>query len=41
MGGKRENKEGDLNSTHMFPRVWGYKRRSDIEEGEIADVRVY
>jgi hypothetical protein len=41
MGGKRENKEGDLNSAHLLSRVLGYKRRNDIEEGKITDVRVY
>ena len=23
----------------MFPRVWGYKRRSDITKGDITEVR--
>lgn len=26
---------------HMFPRVSGYRRGSDIKEGDITEVRVY
>ena len=30
--GKCDNKEGDLNGAHPFPRVMGYKKGSDIME---------
>ena len=32
--------EGDLSCTHLFPRVLGYKRGSDMMEGDIMEVRV-
>ena len=41
MGGKYDNKEGDLIWEHPFPKVSGYKRGSDIKEGDITVVRVY
>ena len=41
IGGRCDNKEGGLNWEHMFPRVLGYKRRSDIIECDITDVKVY
>jgi hypothetical protein len=37
---KRVYKEGDLNRAYPHPRVSGYKRRSDITEGDIMEVRV-
>ena len=37
-GKKFDNKEGGLNWTQPFPRVWGYKRGSDITEGDIMEV---
>jgi hypothetical protein len=37
MGGKRDNKERDLNRKHPFPRVSIYKRRSDMKEVDITD----
>ena len=40
MGGKCDNMEGDFRQAHMFPRVWGYKRGSDVTEGDIMEVRV-
>ena len=36
MGGKRDNKEWDVNWEHPFPRVSGYKRRGDIKKVDIA-----
>ena len=39
--GKRDNEEGDLNWAHPFPRVWGYKKGSDVTESDISEVRVY
>ena len=41
MGGTCDNKKGDLNSAHMFCRVLGYKRGSDITKDDIAKIRVY
>jgi hypothetical protein len=41
MGGKRDNKEWDLNREPPFLRVSWYKRRSDIKEVDIMDFRVY
>ena len=41
MRGKCENKEGDLNWAHPFPRVLGFKRDNDIKEGDNTEVRVY
>ena len=38
MGGKYDNKEGYLNSAHLFPRVSRYKRGSDIMEGDHLEV---
>ena len=40
MGGKCDNKEGDLNWAHLFRRVLGHKRGSDITEYSII-CRVY
>ena len=37
MGGKCDNKKGDLNWEHPFPRIWEYKRGSDIKEGDIME----
>ena len=31
----------EINQEHPFPRVWGYKRRSDIKEVDIIKFRVY
>ena len=39
MGGNCDNKEGILWYEHPFPRVLGYKRGSDIKEGDITKVR--
>ena len=36
-----DNREWYLNREHMFPKVAGYKRRSDIKEVDIAERRVY
>ena len=36
-----DNEEGDLNKAYLFPRILGYKRRSDILEGGIIEVKVY
>jgi hypothetical protein len=41
VGEKCDNKEGDVNGAHPFPRVLGYLRGSDITEGDITEVRVY
>ena len=41
MGRKCDNKEGDLNWAHPFPRNSYYKKGSDITKGVITDVRVY
>ena len=41
MGGKCDNKKGDLNLEHPFSRVSGYKRGSGIKEGDITEVGVY
>ena len=41
MGGKYDNKEGDLNCAHPTSRVWEYKRGSDITKGGIMKVRVH
>ena len=38
MGGECDNKEGDLKWEHPVPRVSGYKRRSDVKEGDITEV---
>ena len=40
MGGNCDNEEGDLSSAHIFPGVLGYKRESDVTEGDITEVRV-
>ena len=37
MGEKGKNKEWDLNSKHPFPKVLGYKKRSDIKEIDIIE----
>ena len=39
--GYATTKEGDLNCTHPFPRVSGYKRGDDITKRDVTDVRVY
>jgi hypothetical protein len=39
-GRECDNKEGGLNWEHPLHRVLGYKRRSDVEEGDIIEVRV-
>jgi hypothetical protein len=41
MGGKRKNKEWDLNWDHLFSRVSEYKRRSDVKEVAIMKFIVY
>ena len=41
MGGKCDNKKGDLNWAHPLLRVLGYKRRNDINEGDITEGGVY
>lgn len=41
MGGKRNNSECDLNGDHLYPRVSGYERRSDIKDVNIMEFRVY
>ena len=41
MGGICDNKWGDLNWAHPFARIAGYKRRSDITEGDITEAEVY
>ena len=33
------NKEGDLNRAHSFPRVQGIRRDNDIIKGDITKVR--
>ena len=38
-GREYDNKEVDLNRAHPFPGVPGYKRDSDIIEGDITKVR--
>jgi hypothetical protein len=38
---KCDNKEGDIKQAHMFSRALGYKRRGDIIEGDVMEVRVY
>jgi hypothetical protein len=38
---KFDNKEGDLNSVHPFPKVSGYKRETDTLKVDITEVRVY
>ena len=40
MRGKCDNKEGDLNWAHPFPKVSGYKSEADIKEGDITEIRV-
>jgi hypothetical protein len=40
MGGKCDNKERGLNTTHPSHRVLGYKRGSGIIESDIMEVRV-
>ncbi len=35
MGGKYDNKQGDLNWAHPFPRVWGCKKGSAIMEAKV------
>ena len=41
MGEKRDNEDGSLSKTHLFLRVLGYKRRSDIRGVDITGFRVY
>ena len=41
MRGKCDDKEGDLNNAHPFPRVSGYKRGSDIMEVRVYDNHDY
>jgi len=36
-----DQKEGDLNWAHLFPKVSDYKEGSDIIEGDITEVRMY
>lgn len=36
-----DNKDGDLNLEHPFPRVLGYWWGIDNKKGDIMDVRVY
>ena len=38
--GKCDNKEGDLNYTHPFPRILGYVG-SDITKGDTTKLKVY
>ena len=40
MRGECDNKEGDSNRAHPFPRVSRYKRGRDITKGDITEVRV-
>ena len=40
MGGKCDNKEGDLNRGRLFPRVLKYER-SDNKKGDITEVKVH
>ena len=40
MEGKRDKKKWDSNLEHQFPRIWGYKRRSDIKKINIMEFRV-
>ena len=40
MEGECDNKERNLNWEHMFSRILGYMRGSDIKEGDIAEVKV-
>ena len=40
MGGKHDNKERDLNCEHMFFKVLGYKRRSEVKVIDITNFRV-
>jgi hypothetical protein len=35
-----DQKEGDLNWAHLFPKVSNYKKGSDIIEGDIAEVKM-
>ena len=37
---KHDNKEWDLNWEHLFPRVLGYKKKSDIKEVDDREFRV-
>ena len=41
MGGKRDNKDWNLNLEHPFPRVSRYKRKSDIKEVDIMEFKAY
>ena len=35
-----DNKEEEFNQEHLFPRILGYMRGSDIKEGDIMEFRV-
>ena len=39
MGGTRDNKEWELNWEQPFPRILGYKRKSDIKEVDIMEIQ--
>ena len=41
MRGNCDNKEEDSNRAHLFPKVLGYMRESDIIEGDITKVKVH
>ena len=41
MGGKCDNKKWDLNRARPFPRVLGYKGKSDIKEVGITEFKAY
>ena len=41
MGGKCDNKQGNLNWVDPLPRISWYKNGSDITKGDITEVRVY
>ena len=41
MEGKCDNKEGAIDWDQPLPRILGYKRGSEIKEGDTTKVRVY
>jgi hypothetical protein len=41
MKGKCDSKDGDLSWEHPVPSISRYKRKSDIKEGDIMEVKVY
>ena len=40
MGGKYDNKKGDMSLAHLLARVSWYKRVSDITEGDVIKIMV-